>query len=392
MTTTQIKKAGDLPNRAATTQNNYTTLPINNCNPKPCPVVELQLPTYAKSVDAQNENANTFDFAKFAINGRLIEMKAKLLDDVFVLGEIAILGQITVLYAKPNTGKTLLTLRLLIDSVKAARVKGGDVFYINADDTYAGMLCKAELCEEQGIHAIAPSENNFNTKEFLKYLNLMIEQGAAHGKVIVLDTLKKFTDLMDKKIGSEFMRRARLFVQNGGTLILLAHTNKRRDADGKVIAGGTSDVIDDADCAYTLDEIETGSGSDTKTVLFENIKARGNVSRQSAYRYSTYSNHDYRAIFDSVQQLDPKVTAEAARDRDKTEQRQVDEPAIAAITKAIKSGNAKRTELLKQAAAQSGISKQKISKVLDKYTGKSGIYIWNMHRGEKNTHTYYIND
>jgi archaellum biogenesis ATPase FlaH len=372
MTTTQIKKAGDLPNRAATTQSNYTTLPI------------------AKSVDAQNENANTFDFAKFAINGRLIEMKAKLLDDVFVLGEIAILGQITVLYAKPNTGKTLLALWLLIDSVKAARIKGGDVFYINADDTYAGMLCKAELCEKHGIRAIAPNENNFNTKELLKYLNLMIEQGAAHGKVIVLDTLKKFTDLMDKKIGSEFMRGARLFVQNGGTFILLAHTNKRRDVHGKVIAGGTSDVIDDADCAYTLDEIETGS--DTKTVLFENIKARGNVSRTAAYRYSTNINHNYLAIFDSVQQLDPKVTAEAARDRDKTEQRQVDEPAISAITEAIKSGNAKRTELLKQAAAQSGISKQKISKVLDKYTGKSGIYIWNMHRGEKNTHTYYIND
>lgn len=51
-------------------------------------------------------------------------MREKMLTDTFVLDNIAILGQATVIYAKPNTGKTLLVMKMLIESIKAGRVKG----------------------------------------------------------------------------------------------------------------------------------------------------------------------------------------------------------------------------------------------------------------------------
>jgi hypothetical protein len=226
-----------------------------------------------------NDNPPQFNLTQFSLKGSSTEMEKKMLVDKFVLGRIAILGQATVIYAKPNTGKTLLALNLLIEVIGASRVEGADVFYVNADDTFRGLVEKTKLAEQYGFHMLAPGHNGFNTKLFVGYLQTMIKENSASGKIIVLDTLKKFADLMDKKTSSEFMRVGRAFVSNGGTLILLAHTNKNRDSEGKVIFGGTSDIVDDVDCAYTLDEIS--STLDEKTVMFENIKARGDVARQA---------------------------------------------------------------------------------------------------------------
>ncbi len=66
---------------------------------------------------AYDENAPTletipapFSFHDISIVSDLAEMKAKMLADVFVLDGIALLGQLTVIYAKPNAGKTLTTI------------------------------------------------------------------------------------------------------------------------------------------------------------------------------------------------------------------------------------------------------------------------------------------
>lgn len=46
-----------------------------------------------------------FPLHNLSIVGDLAEMKAKMLADVFVLDGVALLGQLTVIYAKPNAGK-----------------------------------------------------------------------------------------------------------------------------------------------------------------------------------------------------------------------------------------------------------------------------------------------
>ncbi len=337
-----------------------------------------------------NEDQQPFDFGKFAINERLSEMKEKMLNDVFVLGELALLGQITAIYAKPNTGKTLITLKLIIDAVRDGRINGGDVFYINADDSYKGLIQKADLCAAHGINALAPGENDFNTKQFLTYLEWMIKQDSARGKVIILDTLKKFADLMSKEKGTEFMKTARLFAQHGGTVILLAHTNKRRDVEGKVIFGGTSDIVDDADCAYTLDE--TAIDHLTKTVLFENIKARGNVAKTAAYTYSNADGLSYIELLDSVQSLSEADIDRALADKARAEEREKDQQGIDAISEAIKTGFSSQSELLTEAASLSGISKPRLVKILNKYKG--GFLDvgseWSAQRGAHNRMTYSL--
>lgn len=337
-----------------------------------------------------NDELQPFDFGKFALNGQSEAMRGKMLDDVFIMGQIAILGQITAIYAKPNTGKTLITIKLIIEAIRTSGLVANDIYYINADDTYRGLVSKLELAELHGFNMIAPGENGFDTKNFVEYVSLMARQGTASGKVIILDTLKKFTDLMDKKSGSQFMKTARQFAQSGGSMILLAHTNKNRNLEGKVIAGGTSDVIDDADCAYTLDEIE--STTTEKTVLFENVKARGDVAKTAAYRYSTERGQSYAQLIESVITLDDESAAQAAKDRDRVEARSKDEPAIQAISEAIRLGFSNRTALLNEARNHCGLSRTRLSKVLDDYTGEALDLgkLWSMKRGADNRHTYEL--
>ncbi|WP_298220751.1 AAA family ATPase [Halothiobacillus sp.] len=346
-----------------------------------------------RSQEAQarlNEDSQPFDLGRFSLNGSAESMRQKMLEEVFIMGEIAILGQLTAIYAKPNTGKTLITISLIIEAIKSGRINAGDVFYVNADDTFRGLVSKLELAELYGFNMLAPGENGFNTKHFAEYLKLMARQGTASGKIIVLDTLKKFTDLMDKTNASEFMTTARAFTQAGGSMVLLAHTNKNRDAEGKVIAGGTSDIIDDADCVYLLDEIGMIPGQ--KTVLFENLKARGDVAKKAAYSYSVERGLSYRQLVDSVESLDDQTVQKAAQERDQQEARLRDQPAIEALSEAIRLGFVSRTVLLDEAKNHCGLSRPRLAKVLDAYEGgalEPGKQ-WRMKRGADNRHIYEL--
>lgn len=340
--------------------------------------------------DGEPGQRQPFSLLQFSLKGRSKEMREKMLADKYVLGKIAILGQITAIYAKPNSGKTLLTLHLIIEGLKSGELDGDKVFYLNADDTYKGLVYKNELAERYGFHMIAPGMQNFDSAMFLRYLQQMIKDGTAHGAVVVLDTLKKFTDIMDKRVASDFGKVIRAFAQAGGTAILLAHTNKNRDSDGKVVFSGTSDIVDDADCAYTLDVKE--AEGDLCTVLFENIKQRGDVVREAAYSYSRRDGILYSDLLDSIEQLTEE------KKRQHQEQRQIEHRlarnhmAIAAITEAIESGAHLKTELIELASKNSGISRPKIAKALDDHTGKEWKlgHRWRMELQDKNARHYHL--
>ncbi|MDD5229145.1 MAG: hypothetical protein PHD53_10090 [Methylococcales bacterium] len=335
-----------------------------------------------------------FSFAKFSITGNLDAMKTQMLNDVFVLDGIALLGQLTAIYAKPNTGKTLLTLWMLAESIKAGRIKGENVYYINADDTYKGLVTKGEVAKKYGFSMIAPNENGFKVEDFSSHLRQLIADDSAKDVIIVLDTLKKFTDLMDKKKGSEFMKTAREFTLKGGTMIMLAHTNKNRTGDGKVVAGGTSDIGDDCDCAYTLDEVQ-GNSKTHKDVLFENFKSRGNVKKELLATYAQSDNpiiSNYHDLFDSVQIADSNDIEQAKKERDAAIKQAKDKDAIEAITDAIIQGNHKRLEIVDYAMKLHGVARRKAKDALDNYTGTklSNSSLWRVQIGERNSQIYYL--
>jgi archaellum biogenesis ATPase FlaH len=330
-----------------------------------------------------------FSFNQFALNGNSAVMREKMLKDTFVLDNIAILGQATAIYAKPNTGKTLIVLWMLIESIKARRIKGENVFYINADDTYKGLVTKLEIAEQYGFQMIAPSHGGFETNNFQSYIRQVIDNDTAHGVVIILDTVKKFTDLMDKKQASNFMKIGREFISSGGTLIMMAHTNKNRDTDGKVVFAGTSDVVDDCDCAFILDEVTKTDYS--KQVLFENFKSRGDVSRELAFTYSIIEKQSYNDLIDSVQLVDAATIEQVKKEKIVAAKLEKDAVAIEVITDGINQGNHKQPDLLRY-AKEAGVSDAKCRKTLKDYAGEkwSNSSLWRVINGEKNAKIYYL--
>lgn len=64
------------------------------------------------NVQAPEKSTNPLD--KFSLRGMSAKISKEVLEAFFVLHGIALLGQLTALYAPPNTGKTLFTLYLLI--------------------------------------------------------------------------------------------------------------------------------------------------------------------------------------------------------------------------------------------------------------------------------------
>ena len=333
------------------------------------------------------------DLYSFVMNGEAEAMEKQMLDDKFVLGRMAILGQSTALYAKPNAGKTLLTLWLLIKAIERGEITARDVFYINADDSHKGFVYKLKLAEKNGFMMLAPGYKGFKPEKLPEFLNQWTTADEARGKILILDTVKKFTDLMKKDRASKFGECVRQFVMHGGTVVMLAHVNKHRGDDGKVIFSGTSDLVDDADCAYTLDILTEDKATGSRTVMFENIKARGDVAREAVYRYDGAEGTNYTRRLESVEEVG-KAEREAAEN-----QRRLDKMldsnslAVESIKECIGEGFTQKTALIAEAHQRSGIAKNKISKALADHTGSKvdQYQFWHVNRQDKNAHVYQLN-
>ena len=258
-----------------------------------------------------NTITGKFNIYDFALNGSSAEMEKQMLEDKFILGKIALLGNSTAIYAAPNGGKTLLTLSMLIQSVKDGVITPRDVFYINADDAHSGMCQKLKLAEKYGFIALSPDYKGFKSQMLPEYLKKLIEQNEARGKIFILDTVKKFTDIMSKEKTTEFGKTVRSFVSHGGSVIMLAHVNKHRDSAGKAVYSGTTDIIDDCDAAYTID---TTSVNGISTAIYNRIKCRGDNVSEAAYTFNSADGVQYLDRLASVCEVSSTESKKIARE------------------------------------------------------------------------------
>lgn len=333
-----------------------------------------------------------FVLNRFVLNGMSRELEAQMLDDVFVLGRLAILGQSTAIYAPPNAGKTLITLALIIESIKEGRIDGSQIYYINADDNYKGLVTKLKLAEEYGFQMIAPDHKEFKLERFTDHLTKSIKEKTALGVVVILDTVKKFTDIMNKRVVSDFGKVIRAFVQAGGTVIMLAHVNKHRDEEDKPIAAGTSDIIDDVDCAYILDTHSQGFGEYLST--FENRKARGDVAMRVSYRFSRHEGQEYRELLASVSEVSQEEVNQIAKDAELFDSREKNADLIEQIKAIIVGGAVQKTDIITKAHKETRKSRDLIRKVLERHTGESQLmgYSWKVITGPNNAQIYSVFD
>lgn len=325
--------------------------------------------------------------AKYSLRHRLAELERNMVEQRPLLGEIALLGQATAIYAMPNTGKTLITLALIVDAIEQKRVDPAKVFYINMDDHSKGLVEKTRLAHEYGFEMIADGHEEFRAATLLDAMSHMTDTDTAAGVVLVLDTLKKFVDTMHKTSTAGYNKFIRRFVLKGGTVIALAHTNKNPGKDGEPVYSGTTDVVDDFDCAYTVKALEGAPSAREKVVQFKNLKRRGNVPHTAAYRYAWERDISYANLLMSVEpvaveDLDPLIVAS---------EQQSDGVIISAIESSIRAGINTKIKIVVDAAEKTKASRRTVSAVLEKYTGPDpSLHRWQYAKGDRGAHIHVL--
>ena len=330
--------------------------------------------------------------------GRIDELRKRAQDAVFVLPQIALAGELTILNAQYNTGKTLLTLWLLKNRDMEA-TKHLDIYYINADDSFNGSLDKMAWTRDFGVHTLIPNQYGFSLQIFRAILQQSIREGRAANKVFVLDTLKKFVSTMDKKGAAEFNGLVRTFTQAGGTLIALAHTNKNKGADGKSVAEGVGDFHSDFDNAYTIEKSGAiGEAVSDRTIVFENGKMRGPVAQKVTFCYDAGEGRTWKQRFDSIKCLSENDAIAAEKKARAKAQMVEDQPIIAFILDELKSGEKSHTYLRKEKPSGctgeptgSRAAREAVLYRYDQRNSDPDLRLWNTSKGDKGGIYYRAN-
>lgn len=321
------------------------------------------------AIPVQSGTINPLD--SFSLLGMSEEVARDAQDQKPILGGLAVLGQATAIFAPPNSGKTLITLSTLCDDIRQKKIEPSQIYYANVDDSGQGLAAKLAIADEFGFHMLSEGYRSFRAAELL---GIMIEMTPkqSKGTIIILDTTKKFTNLMDKSKASQFTKIIRQFVMKGGTVIGMAHTNKKPGANGKPIYGGTSDIVDDFDCAYTI-ALGLSQTANEKVVVFENIKRRGNNPTRTTYRYSTESGMSYAELLSTVVRLDDEQAVTATQ-----RPKGVDDTIlIAAIQACISQGVTTKMLLADAASKAAGVSKRTALAAIECYTGNDiNLHKW----------------
>jgi hypothetical protein len=303
--------------------------------------------------------------AAYSLRGQATTFEESMVEATPILGDLCLAGQSTVWYAAPNAGKTLIALKLLVEAIRGQRIAPGNAYYINADDGNEGFATKLRILDDLGAHTLAPGFAGFKAADLAGLLREMAETNTAAGTIIIVDTLKKFADLMHKKEASAFGDAARQYVMRGGTLLGLAHVNKNPGANGKPSYAGVADIVQDADAAYMMSALEDVGDGQERVVEFQTFKLRGPGVGKVAYAYAADAGLSYHERLASVRVVDPKLFEEFER----FQAEKSDAHILVAIASCISDGIVQKMALAKAAAGRAHVSERAVIRALEAYTG-----------------------
>jgi hypothetical protein len=321
----------------------------------------------------------------YSLRGQSAALRRQVVEEVYVMQDLALRGQGTVIYAPPNTGKTLINLRLVIDSIVAGRIDPETLFYANLDDNLSGLVQKLEIAEKYGFHMIADGYQGFSGTSFLSILWKVINREQAHGSILVCDTAKQVANLMDKSLTAEFGGVIRKFVLQGGTAILLAHTNKVLGPDGWPVYGGVADLVQDTDASYLMRAIDE-PGAIERKVEFRKIKTRGDNAQTGMFGYRIGRGLAYEDLLSSVRRIDDDEISQLSTD---LVQRN-DEQVIAAVREAITGGHKTRMGIERQVRGRTGVTRAKVLEVLDRCAVDGPGQAWTVARVAHGAMEYHL--
>lgn len=281
------------------------------------------------------------------------EQVAKLADQKYIEPGLIVHGHIIVLPAPPNAGKTSIVFFHL-----APRWTGQyTVLYVDADSNPSDVKRMHAHAAKSGIRYITPDyiEGGSAEKTLKDFQSLAATDADLSSYVLVIDTLKKFANVLQKEGMRALMKLFRKLSSKGMTVLLLAHTNKYRDPEGNLVFEGVGDLKSDCDEMIFFEPKENSDGSLT-------VSTRRDKSRALIGKF-TWTIHRDRTVTQESDYVD--VLADSRREA----MREKDQPVLEAITELLASGAIKsQTEILAHCAAFR-FAEKRVRAVLQRYSG-----------------------
>lgn len=303
------------------------------------------------------------------------EEAAMIADPEFLYPGLIVRGHLIVIAAKPNGGKTTIALKLSGDIVKA----GYHVIYVNGDIAGGDAKAFREKANRYGIVPLFPDmKPGYSMQHINKHLIEMNSQPVdLSSTVFVFDTLKKMVDVIQKKSLKGLLNLLRGLTAKGATIILLAHTNKYEDHEGKPVFEGTGDLRSDVDELLYLIPQKEFDGSITVSV--EPDKTRAKIEKMT---FKITPERDVIRLDNFVDVVDKKA-------------RQVrlekDGDVIERILEAIEASKHKQCEIVEYCKEHS-ISRQKVLACLKRYSHGPDRKWLAEKQFQKNAWRYYLKD
>lgn len=355
--------------------------PMTESEPSPSPAVPVPHATETQALVAVHP------LRRFSLRGKASEYEARAQDTKPLLGPLVMKGQATMLYAPPNTGKTLITLHFIEEAIIEKRIDPNNLYYVNADDSSKGLSEKLRLMQDLGAHVVVPGQKGFKGSDLQELLVKTAQLDAARDSCIIIDTLKKFTPLNDKRLTSEFAEACRQFVMAGGTLLALGHTTKNPNPDGTPRYAGTTDVLEDFDAVYVVVALQAKAEKGEKAVRFTKLKSRADSPDEVVYAYAAENGITYQERLASVRLVDPDDMGDY-----RTTVQVADYKVTMKISSLIDAGfDGGQMALAREAAKACGITGRKALAILQSNTGDTpGVHLWTFRTGGRGVRIYEL--
>ena len=269
----------------------------------------------------------------------------------WIIPNLIIAGHLILIPAEPNGGKTTILLYL---SGLMAR-KGLKVIYVNADTAAAEAKAAAIYAKTHGFTMLLP---DFKAGLSVKNIGYELEELAGQDidcsdTVIVIDTLKKLIDVLNKRLNKDFFSLMRKLTAKGITIILLAHTNKHKNEQGLPVYEGTGDMRSDVDELIYFLPVKNQDGSTTVTTKPDKVRGK--------FEPITFTISKDREVSQEKQVID------VTKLKNQQEQQAKDQQSINSITSILTGAVLNQKEILNKVIPL-GLGERTCKTILSKYS------------------------